>query len=87
MSSICSFHASVNLISVKLYPNPSNGLITIDSPLRIQGIKAINQLGQVMINQEANSNSLDTSSLKAGIYILEINQENGVISTKRFIKK
>ena len=79
--------ASVNLISVKLYPNPSNGLITIDSPLRIQGIKAINLLGQVMINQEANSNSLDTSSLKAGIYILEINQENGVISTKRFIKK
>ena len=79
--------ASVNLISVKLYPNPSNGLITIDSPLRIQDIKAINLLGQVMINQETNSNTLDISSLKAGIYILEINQENGVISTKRFIKK
>ena len=79
--------ASVNLISVKLYPNPSNGLITIDSPLRIQDIKAINLLGQVMINQETNSNTLDISSLKAGIYILKINQENGVISIKRFIKK
>jgi hypothetical protein len=40
-----------------------------------------------MIVQNGYSNNLNVSGLKAGIYILKINQENGVISTKRFIKK
>tara|TARA_B100000767_G_scaffold275375_1_gene312045 strand:+ start:2604 stop:3923 length:1320 start_codon:yes stop_codon:yes gene_type:complete len=74
-------------INITVYPNPSTEVITIDSPLIIKGIKAVNLLGQVMIVQNGYSNTLNVSGLKAGIYILKINQENGVISTKRFIKK
>ena len=74
-------------INITVYPNPSTEVITIDSPLIIKGIKAVNLLGQVMIVQNGYSNNLNVSGLKAGIYILKINQENGVISTKRFIKK
>ena len=72
---------------ISVYPNPATDIITIKTPTRIKGIKAINILGQVTIDQNGPSEKLNVSSLKSGIYILKIMQENGSIATKRFIKK
>ena len=47
--------------------------------------ESVNKLN--FLGFKLDSNNLNVSELKAGIYILKINQENGVISTKRFIKK
>jgi hypothetical protein len=74
-------------LSISVYPNPATDIITIKTPTKIKGIKAINILGQVTIDQNGPSEKLNVLSLKSGIYILKIMQENGSIATKRFIKK
>ena len=74
-------------LSISVYPNPATDIITIKTPTKIKEIKAINILGQVTIDQNGPSEKLNISSLKSGIYILKIMQENGSIATKRFIKK
>jgi hypothetical protein len=74
-------------LSISVYPNPATDIIAIKTPTKIKEIKAINILGQVTIDQNGPSEKLNISSLKSGIYILKIMQENGSIATKRFIKK
>ena len=74
-------------LSISVYPNHATDIIAIKTPTKIKEIKAINILGQVTIDQNGPSEKLNISSLKSGIYILKIMQENGSIATKRFIKK
>ena len=74
-------------LEISIYPNPATDIITLKTSMGIKGIKAINILGQVTIDQNEPSEKLNVSSLKSGIYILKIMQENGSIATKRFIKK
>ena len=76
--------------AIKVYPNPSNGEVTISSinTLNNASIKVLNALGQVILEIDGiNGDEFNFSITDQpyGIYILEINN-NGVISTVKIIK-
>lgn len=80
--------------SVKVFPNPSNGNITLDLTGLSQNVTQINILnvqGQNVytISQDNNQeiNQLDLSDLSEGIYLIQIQTANGVLSKKLIIKK
>jgi hypothetical protein len=59
---------------IKIYPNPTNGLINICCINEAYHVKVFDQMGkQVMIKRDFERNeSIDVSNLMSGIYLLEI---------------
>ena len=74
-------HAS----SLKLYPNPTNGCITIELE-EMQKVMVYNALGQVLLSEEINSDvlQLDLSGFEDGLYWMHIHSQNGVV-TRSFV--
>ncbi len=68
-----------------IYPNPTNGLLTINSTSTISEITVYNNLGQLLFASE-EKNKVDISSLSQGIYFVKIKDENGLSETKKVIK-
>jgi len=68
-----------------IYPNPVKNILVIENKLNIniKSIKLYDLLGKEIIT--TNNTSIDTSNLYKGIYILQINTEQGSI-TKKIIK-
>ena len=56
--------------SLSLYPNPANSFVNISSEFEINNIKVTNNLGQVVLEQNAKSNNvnLNVENLESGIY-------------------
>lgn len=79
-------------LTIKVYPNPTIKQLTIEweqslanHPISIQ---IFNNLGQSIFVQEANAGqqiSLDVSSLKTGLYTIELLQ-NGITGQQKFVK-
>lgn len=69
----------------KIYPNPTTGISNIQTDLEIENIAIYNQIGQLISNQKATQ--LDLSNVASGIYMIQINFENGQKATKKIIKK
>lgn len=70
-----------------LYPNPAQDLVTVTSSLPMTKITVTNYVGQVVYTNEmyeATSVELNTSSYQAGVYLVKIDTENGVV-TKRVV--
>ena len=71
--------------SLKLYPNPTSGLITIELE-GLQKVMVYNALGQALISKETNSDALqvDLSRFEDGLYWVIIMSDNGSV-TRRFV--
>jgi len=68
---------------IKVYPNPAQDYLYIDSKVAINKISFYNMFGmQVLKNASLENNSIDISELSSGIYLLEI-----VSDSKKTIKK
>ena len=68
-----------------LYPNPATDRVNITSTQSIDRITIVNYVGQVVYDSEVNAERsvvLNTSDYEAGMYIVRIKTENGVV-TKR----
>lgn len=71
--------------SAEIFPNPTNGALTIKTTDNIEGAKVLNLAGQLVLEQASVSvNSLDIniSALPAGIYIVETKTETGTLKNK-----
>ena len=70
--------------SLKIYPNPTNGLIWIEG--EVNYLLVLNLYGQRLreYTNLVNKTSLDLSGLPPGIYILKANK-NGVISSHKIL--
>jgi hypothetical protein len=68
---------------IKLYPNPTNGDLNISAE-GMQRITVINTLGQVVYDQNANSDNevVDMSRFDAGIYMVRIMTDNGMTTQR-----
>jgi len=70
-----------------LYPNPTSGVLFIDKPssLDISEVKIFNPLGQ-LVNQLPYASTLDTSLWTSGLFFIQFQTKDGVI-TKTVLKK
>jgi hypothetical protein len=78
---------------VKIYPNPTHTILTVEHASTTETLEVLNALGQVVktipIKPEAVQTSISTSDLDNGIYFLRIHAGNGLdksIKTIRFVK-
>jgi hypothetical protein len=69
-----------------VYPNPTSDKLTIDTKgENIRSVEVINTLGQVVLHPMVLNNSIDISSLSAGMYTLSVTTFNGT-ATQRILK-
>ena len=75
-------------LDFKLYPNPTNGLVTIELE-GLQKVMVYNALGQVLISKEADGNSLqlDLSGFEGGLYWVKIISQNRIAVKPLVISK
>ncbi len=78
-----------NNTDITIYPNPVANTLLINGLKNNNSIKIVNSAGQIVLQQNANTNSLsmDVSSFKPGIYAIQIASENEKIISKTFIKE
>lgn len=71
--------------NITIYPNPTNGLITIESEEPIKIMAIYNLTGQLIISKQnvTNENFINIENLENGIYFLKINDT----STYKVIKE
>jgi len=71
--------------SLKLYPNPSNGQITIEQE-GIQKVVVYNALGQLLLDKEVGGDvlQLDLSGFGNGLYWVRVMSQSGMV-TRRFV--
>ncbi len=71
--------------SIRIFPNPGNGAISISAAYKITSVVICNPLGKVVYSHECNADDVqaDVSSLPAGVYFVRLNgREAG-----RFVKE
>lgn len=76
----------INSFSVKVYPNPTSGMLQIQSEKPIRKVEVIGLNGQT-IQQERNSKSIDISSLPKGVYLLKVTDGQNKTQTTKVIKR
>ncbi len=80
-----------NESGVKIYPNPSQSEITIETTSNevIKLISVNDLLGRELIQQKPiNSNTtIDISALSAGVYLLQVQSKHGEVKISKFIKE
>ena len=81
---VSSFETS----NVKMYPNPTSSIFTIEAKEVVESVSLFNVLGQEVVTKYPNSNSvtLDIANLQTGVYVVKT-MIGGVSSTSRIVKK
>ena len=75
---------------LKVYPNPSRDIVTIDLPSQLENdtnVHVFDFLGKQILTKElgASSNTVDVSEWQSAVYLMQITQEDAR-NTKRFVK-
>ncbi len=77
------------IVTAKIYPNPFNNLLFIESDEYIKKINVYNTIGQIVksfnLIDSSNNIELNLSDLSKGLYFLELNINN-LIKTEKIIK-
>ncbi|MEX1002882.1 MAG: T9SS type A sorting domain-containing protein [Crocinitomicaceae bacterium] len=77
--------SQANKANLQIFPNPSNGLVTISTDLQEAKLKVIDTSGKTLYRSTINGNStIDLSDLSNGLYFIQITQ-NAKVITKRII--
>jgi photosystem II stability/assembly factor-like uncharacterized protein len=74
--------------SVSVYPNPSNGVFTIDVPANTTKITVTNPLGQT-VYQNSNANTTLNIALPTdtkGVYFVQLKTTDGIVSKKILVE-
>ncbi|MCZ6594998.1 MAG: T9SS type A sorting domain-containing protein [Bacteroidetes bacterium] len=79
------------LVDFSVYPNPTKGILNIQSKTAIVQIDIYNLLGQLVLSIPiaigTNKNTIDISRVSKGLYFIKVKDENGNIGTKKVVKK
>ncbi len=73
---------------LKIYPNPSTGIFTINTQDELQ-IQVYNLLGKLITRKTLlmGNTNLDLSNFSNGLYILKTSHKNGQVNTYKLIKQ
>ena len=75
---------------IKVNPNPAKDYIKIESSVKMNSVKIINLMGQVVSSTksvELTKTRIETSSLSAGVYFVEVETEAGIEKVRIVISK
>ena len=74
---------------INVFPNPVKNEMNIISSTKIDRIKLINVFGQIVLNSDVNSTSktINTSSFAEGMYFLQIENKDGIVTKNVTILK
>lgn len=78
------FNLNTHNSDFKIFPNPVNNILNIDSSSDIKSVKIYNILGKEIL--KTKSKKINVSKLNSGIYILKLENNLGEVSTKKWIK-
>ncbi len=74
-----------------IYPNPAHNRINLNGiPAEARSIRIINIVGQEVMNARIYNNEqtdIGVSGLEKGIYFLQLHGANGILESKRFLKR
>ncbi len=71
-----------------VYPNPTNGVVNFKSNASVNSVQVYSILGNLVIDKslEGNQTQFDLSNLPSGVYIANLNLENGMTKKIKLIK-
>lgn len=69
------------LTNLKIYPNPTDGMINIETLENIQSIRVCNSHGQ-QLDIPIHNNQVDLSDISRGVYVIHITTVKGGVSRK-----
>ncbi|QRM88141.1 T9SS type A sorting domain-containing protein [Lacinutrix sp. WUR7] len=75
----------LNENEIKIYPNPTSSVLNIKMKNNLKQATVYSVLGAKVL--ETKSSTINTSNLNTGMYLITIEDENGSVATKRFIKQ
>lgn len=78
-------HENTSDISVKIFPNPSNDILTITSKENYYRMEIVDVKGSVVLSEKFN-NTIDISKLAKGKYLLKLYDKEQKTLTTSFIK-
>ncbi len=89
ISAITGIEESVTSTYVSVYPNPAKDILNIYSSAKIVGIKLFNVYGQLVLSRQMNSDNtaINTVSLADGIYYLQVETKDGIVTKNVTISK
>ena len=68
-----------------IFPNPTRGVLNIDTEEQLEKIEVYNYIGQKVM--DSKQLQINTSQLNSGMYLLKVYGVNGKVGLKRFIKQ
>ena len=79
--------AEISESNIRLYPNPTNGILNIESNGEMT-ISVMNILGQKVLETTATDNAtVDLSGFESGIYMVRIETANGTMTEKVNVRR
>ena len=84
--STVSINEQFSNVSLIMYPNPTSDQLTIELGEKLESIVISNISGKVVKYYVPNNNTVNVSDLTKGVYFLQLQTTEGLIS-KKFIKK
>ena len=73
--------------TVKAYPNPFADYVVIESEELIRRVSFVNLAGQTMLVEEAPTGRIHVASLKPGIYLVKVEDNDGKTTVLRLVKQ
>jgi hypothetical protein len=84
-SKIIAINNSINKNAhIKVYPNPANNTLFVENSNAFKSINIYNLQGVLI--KKSLINEVDISAISAGIFVLEVENTEGVLSRVRFVK-
>lgn len=79
----------VEIIEVKIAPNPTNEVLEINTSERMQNLEIFSTTGAKCLEKSTQNQteSINVNALEPGIYLVVISFENGQQSTQRIVKQ
>lgn len=80
--------SDIDLNKISVYPNPTADFVFITENANIATFKILDLVGKTIVQDKLNqSNKIDVSNLKEGLYILELKTSEGITTYKKVYKK
>ncbi len=71
-----------DMLDLNIYPNPTNGIINLNSSLKVIEIRVTDSKGSIVLKRPNVSNQLDLSGLSNGVFTLQIETSEKLLTEK-----